>query len=105
MKGYIEYINPISLDNGPGIRFTISTKSKKLEITSSYLHQKITKYRHYLLDGGVTIVDIDLDQIEFITDLLRRCKMTNINTCIITNKKITDENLLKYVDIIETKKV
>ncbi len=105
MIGYIEYINPISLEDGPGIRFVISTKSKKISITSKELHKHILKYRHYYKDGGVTIKDFDIEQEEFLIDLLKKCKMTNINTCLILKEALIEDKILNYVDIVQYEKV
>lgn len=105
MIGYIEYINPLSLEDGPGIRFVISTKSKKVSITSNELHRHILKYRHYYQDGGITIKDIDLEQLEFIEDLIKKCKMTNLNVCLILKEPIQNKKMLDYVDILEYEKV
>lgn len=104
MIGYIEYINPI-FDIGPGIRFLISMKSNKIEISSDLLHRKILKYRHFYTDGGITIVDIDLSQKDFVIDLLKKCKMTNLSTCLVLDEVLDDKDILRYVDIIEYKKV
>ena len=104
MKGYIETINPMEVDYGPGIRVVVvlNIKEFKLELTVNGLVDRIRKFRPYIEpDGGVTFVgDIPL-QLDFLIEELKVCHKAGIKTCIDLNNISNIEeikSLLKYTD-------
>lgn len=106
MKGYIEAINPLEVNYGPGMRVVIALNREdfKLELTANELVDRIRKFRPYIeLDGGVTFTgDIQL-QLDFLIEELKVCHKAGIKTCIDLNN-INDvekiKELLKYIDFV-----
>lgn len=120
MIGYINSIETMGLVDGPGIRFVVFLSGCKLrckfchnpetwkaldslKITSEELLKKILKYRHYYVDGGVTFSGGEpLLQPDFLIDILKKCKMVNLNTALDTSGVGIGkyEEILKYTDLV-----
>jgi len=125
MDGYVHSIETFGTVDGPGIRFVIflqgcplrckychnpdtwkpniGDKKKIDEIFREY-EKKVDFYKN----GGITITGGEpLLQIDFVTELFKRCKEKKIHTCIdtsgITYQQNTPEKmdeLMKYTDLV-----
>lgn len=128
MKGYIHSVETFGTVDGPGVRYVVFTQGCPMRC--AYCHnpdtwevgineQKDTeeiladyeKYRPYLTGGGLTVTGGEpMLQMEFLTELFRKAKERDINTCLDTSgitfnrssevymKKLNE--LLKYTDLI-----
>ena len=98
----IESINPITQDNGPGIRVEVKLTNKGVELTPIELVNRIRKFRPYfeINNGGVTFIGIE-NCVNELVETCHICHKAGINTCIVLDEynSIYDE-LLKYTDII-----
>jgi len=102
-QGFINGLEPLSFNHGPGIRYVIYMGCNEHEIYSSDLVRKILKYKNYIeVDGGVTFVCDDFNQKDFLIDCLKIFKNSGISTCIETNI-IVDDDILKYIDLVIAK--
>ena len=99
----IKEINPITENNGPGIRVeVVLTKDIGISLTPNEVVDRIRKFRPYieLNGGGVTFVG-DICNIEELASTCMICHKAGINTCIELNKYIKEYDLiLKYIDVI-----
>lgn len=105
IKGRIHSYESCGTVDGPGIRFLVFTQGCPLrcqychnpdtwnlnsgkEVTSDEVFNEIRKYKSYMKfsNGGVTISGGDpLLQIDFVKDILKKCKDENIHTAIDTS--------------------
>lgn len=109
MIGYIDSIETMSFNDGPGIRIVISfnKKNSQLELTTTQLVDRIRKFRSYIgpNNGGVTFIGDDLlEQIDYLIDVTKLCHKAGINTCIETNGMQYEEEkldaLFNNIDVI-----
>lgn len=106
MEGYIESIEPMSFDNGPGIRVDIRLDNQaNIKLTPKETVDRIRKFRPYFGPdgGGVTITGEDIfKQREFLKETFKICHKAGINTCIKTNgiDYIEDIELFKNIDLV-----
>ena len=104
----IKEINPITENNGPGIRVeVILTKENGIELTPNELVDRIRKFRPYieLNGGGVTFIG-DICNIEELSSTCMICHKAGINTCIeLDNYKNEYDLILKYIDIVIIDKI
>lgn len=103
--GFINGLEPLSFEHGPGIRYVVfMSNNSEHEIYSSDLVRKILKYKNYIeTDGGVTFVCDNLEQKDFLIDCLKIFKNSGINTCIEIDKKDIDDEILSLIDLINIK--
>lgn len=102
-QGFINALEPLSFEHGPGIRFVIEMGNTH-EIYSSDLVRKILRYKNYIeTDGGVTFICEDLTQKEFLIDCLKIFKNSGISTCIEINKGMYDDEIFSYIDVVINK--
>lgn len=98
--GFINGLEPLSFEHGPGIRYVIFL-GEDHEIYSSDLVRKILKYKNYIeTEGGVTFVCDNINQKEFLIDCLKIFKNSGISTCLEIKNKIYDEDIISLVDVI-----
>ena len=100
--GYINGLEPLSFEHGPGIRFVIFMgDDSSHEIYSSDLVRKILRYKNYIeVDGGVTFVCDSLNQKEFLIDCLKIFKNSGISTCLEFKGNFIDEDVSCLIDIV-----
>ena len=100
--GFINGLEPLSFNHGPGIRYVIFMgDNNSHEIYSSDLVRKILKYKNYIeTEGGVTFVCNDLTQKEFLIDCLKIFKNSGISTCVEIENKIIDNDISLYIDLV-----
>lgn len=102
---FIESINPMSFDSGPGIRVeVILSKESGILLTVNELVNRIRKFRPYFgVDGGgVTFKgDVFLDY-DYLYNICRLCNKSGINVCIETNGLLynSDLDIFKYLDLV-----
>ncbi len=102
----IDSINPISFDNGPGIRVevNISDKENGISLTPNQLVDRIRKFRPYFeLDGGgVTFKSKNIFMYSnYINNVCKICHKAGINTCIQTEEYdfINNEEVFENIDL------
>ena len=99
----VEEINPITVNNGPGIRVeVVLSNNSELSLTPNELVDRIRKFRPYieLNNGGVTFKGI-FNNIEEISNACHICHKAGINTCIeLIDYKEEYDIILKYIDIV-----
>ena len=99
----IKEINPITENNGPGIRVeVVLTKDIGISLTPNEVVDRIRKFRPYIeLNGGGVTFAGDICNIEELASTCMICHKAGINICIELNKYIKEYDLiLKYVDVI-----
>ena len=99
----IKEINPITYDNGPGIRVkVVISRDGNISLTPNELVDRIRKFRPYieLNNGGVTFIG-DIYDIEELSITCCICHKAGINTCIeLDNYNDKYDIILKYIDIL-----
>lgn len=99
----LEEINPLTFDNGPGIRVkVVLSNNGSILLTPNELVDRIRKFRPYIeLDnGGVTFTGI-ISDIEALFSTCSICHKAGINTCIeLTNYSDEYDIILKYIDAV-----
>ncbi|WP_026486599.1 pyruvate formate-lyase-activating protein [Caldanaerobius polysaccharolyticus] len=123
MKGYIHSIETCGTVDGPGIRYVVFTQGCPLrcrychnpdtwkmldgkEVTVDEIIQDAVKYKPYMKfsGGGLTLTGGEPTlQIEFATELFKRCKEEDIHTALDTSGYVDIEKadkLLKYTDLV-----
>lgn len=99
----LEEINPLTFDNGPGIRVkVVLSNNGSILLTPNELVDRIRKFRPYIeLDnGGVTFTGI-ISDIEALSSTCLICHKAGINTCIeLTNYSDEYDIILKYIDAV-----
>lgn len=118
IKGRIHSYESCGTVDGPGIRFLVFTQGCSLrcqychnpdtwklkdgkEVTSDEVFNEIKKYKSYMKfsNGGVTISGGDpLLQIDFIKDILKKCKDENIHTAIDTSGYAPLDKIKEIID-------
>ncbi len=120
MQGYISSVEPMGLVDGPGLRYVVFMQGCKLRclychnpetrqmgkgqmITTDELLNKILRYKNYYIKGGVTFSGGEpLIQKDFLIDILKKCKASNLHTALDTAGVGAGdyEEILKYVDLV-----
>ncbi|ONI37864.1 pyruvate formate-lyase 1-activating enzyme [Candidatus Epulonipiscium fishelsonii] len=123
MKGRVHSIETCGTVDGPGIRFILFMQGCPLrcqychnpdtwesnggeEMDTEELIKEIVKYKPYMASsgGGITISGGEpFLQLEFVTDLLKKCKKQGINTAVDTSGFISIEKVkpaLDYLDLV-----
>ncbi len=125
MKGKIHSIETFGSVDGPGIRFVVFTKGCPMrckychnpdtwsmdgadEMSIDEIMDRYNKNRAFYRNGGITVSGGEpLMQMDFVTELFKRCKDEGIHTCLDTsgvtftpdNTEKFDE-LVKYTDLV-----
>ncbi len=125
MKGSIHSIETFGSVDGPGIRFVVFTKGCPMrckychnpdtwsmdgadEMSVEEILEQYNKNKAFYRNGGITVSGGEpLMQIDFVTELFKRCKEEGIHTCLDTsgvtftpdNTEKFDE-LVKYTDLV-----
>lgn len=104
MVGNIASIDPMSFNSGPGIRVAIKmTNDDSLKLTPMETVDRIRKFRPYFgpNGGGVTFIDPDFKQSDYLKETCHICHKAGINTCIQTTGigYQEDSDLLSEVDL------
>ena len=127
MKGFIHSKESFGTVDGPGIRYVLFMQGcpmrclychnpdtweigKGVEITAEEVVEEIKSNKVFYAKGGITVSGGEpLLQIDFITELFRKCKEENIHTCIDTSgitykedKEYTEklDVLLSFTDLV-----
>lgn len=125
MNAFIHSTESFGTVDGPGVRFVVFMQGCPLRClychnpdtwdisigTSYNIDEILDKYnanKVFYKDGGITVTGGEpLLQIDFVTELFKKCKEENIHTCLDTsgatfNKNNTQkfDELLKYTDLI-----
>lgn len=123
MKGYIHSIETCGTVDGPGIRYVVFTQgcplrcrychnpdtwkiSEGKEITVDEIISDAVKYKPYMKfsGGGLTLTGGEPTlQIDFATELFKRCRKEGIHTALDTSGYIDIEKadkLLRYTDLV-----
>jgi len=104
----IKEINPITENNGPGIRVeVVLSKDAGITLTPNELVDSIRKFRPYIeLNGGGVTFNGDICNIEELSRACMICHKAGINTCIELDNYIEQyDSILKYIDIIIINKI
>lgn len=81
ISGYIDYFEPITYYKDTlCCKICVGTKTL---ISTEDLLRKVLKFRHYYYDGKIIIITSDMN--EFVNDLIKKIKMTNLNYEVIMN--------------------
>ena len=102
---YIESINPMSFDSGPGIRVeVIFNKENGLSLSVNELIDRIRKFRPYFgpNGGGVTFKGDIFNDTTYLCDVCKLCNKAGINICFETNALDynNDLNIFKYLELV-----
>ncbi len=125
MKGKIHSIESFGSVDGPGIRFVVFTKGCPMrckychnpdtwsmegadEMSIDEILEQYNKNKPFYRSGGITVSGGEpLMQIDFVTELFRRCKEEGIHTCLDTsgitftpNNTEKFDELVKYTDLV-----
>ncbi len=125
MKGKIHSIETFGSVDGPGIRFVVFTKgcpmrckychnpdtwsmSGAYEMSIDEILEQYNKNRPFYRNGGITVSGGEpLMQIDFVTELFKRCKAEKIHTCLDTSGVTFDpdktekfDELVRYTDLV-----
>ena len=121
IKGKISSFHSAGTVDGPGVRYVVFMQGCSLrciychnpetwdmngeEYTVDEVLSKVLRYRSYFKEkGGITISGGEpLLQVEFVTELLKRCKDAGINTAIDTAGNINFDKvsrLLEFTDLV-----
>jgi pyruvate formate-lyase 1-activating enzyme len=125
MEGYIHSIETFGTVDGPGIRMVVFTQgcpmrclychnpdsweiNKGQKMTVDEILKEYERNRIFYKTGGITVTGGEpLIQMEFVTELLKKAKGSDIHTCIDTSgitfseNKINEFNeLMKYTDLV-----
>lgn len=125
MEGYIHSIETFGTVDGPGIRFVVflqgcpmrckychnpDTWKPKMGMKKSVneLIEEYSKKEDFYKSGGITVTGGEpLLQMEFVTELFKKCKEKNIHTCLDTSgitfhpeHPAKMDDLMKYTDIV-----
>lgn len=125
MEGYIHSIETFGTVDGPGIRMVVFTQgcpmrclychnpdsweiNKGRKMTVDEILKEYERNRIFYKTGGITVTGGEpLIQMEFVTELLKKAKGSDIHTCIDTSgitfseNKINEFNeLMKYTDLV-----
>ncbi len=121
MTGFIHSKESFGTVDGPGIRYVLFMQGCPMrclychnpdtwdlkageEITVEEVITEFNKNRSFYSKGGITVSGGEpLLQIEFLTELFKKCKEENIHTCIDTSGityNTANEELIKKLDIL-----
>lgn len=125
MKGKIHSIETFGSVDGPGIRFVVFTKGCPMrckychnpdtwsmagadEMSIDEIMEQYNKNKAFYRNGGITVSGGEpLLQIDFVTELFKRCKSEKIHTCLDTSGITFDpektekfDELVKYTDLV-----
>ncbi len=125
MKGKIHSIETFGSVDGPGIRFVVFTKGCPMrckychnpdtwsmagadEMSVDEILEQYNKNKAFYRNGGITVSGGEpLLQIDFVTELFKRCKSEKIHTCLDTSGVTFDpentekfDELVKYTDLV-----
>ncbi len=125
MKGHIHSLESFGSVDGPGIRFVVFFKGCPMrckychnpdtwepgggtEMTADEIIDDFNRNRAFYKNGGITATGGEpLMQIDFVTELFKKCKEENIHTCLDTsgitftpNNTAKFDELIKYTDLV-----
>ena len=120
MTGFIHSKESFGTVDGPGIRYVLFMQGCPMrclychnpdtwktgggeEITVEEVIEEFNKNRAFYEKGGITVSGGEpLLQLEFLTELFRKCKEENIHTCIDTSgiTYIKDEEYIEKLDVL-----
>ncbi len=119
MTGFIHSKESFGTVDGPGIRYVLFMQGCPMrclychnpdtwkigagtEITVEEIIEEFNKNRAFYSKGGITVTGGEpLLQLDFLTELFRRCKVENIHTCIDTSG-ITYKQEKEYIEKLDT---
>lgn len=102
---YLESINPMSFDSGPGIRVDILlSESNGVLVNCNDVVNRIRKFRPYFGpdQGGVTFRGDIFKNVKYMNELCHLCHKAGINTCISVDatEYNLDKSIFEYLDLI-----
>ena len=118
MTGFIHSKESFGTVDGPGIRYVLFMQGcpmrclychnpdtwktgEGIEVTSEEVIEEFHKNRAFYEKGGITVSGGEpLLQLEFLTELFRKCKAENIHTCI-DSSGITYKEEKEYIEKID----
>jgi pyruvate formate lyase activating enzyme len=105
MKAKISNIDPMSFNDGPGIRSVIEISSDgEIELTPEETIERVRKLRPFIGPdgGGITITGSIFTNIEFVIETFHIAHKAGFSTCLRTSflDYKNTEDLFKYVDLV-----